>query len=176
MFKLRRDPCSRRFLTARPPSEQWQFACGFKMTRKWIELLVVVQIRIRILAPCQRYISTHCGCGRPLCIFLCARVCVDVFMQNGLCISALVSPLSPLFYPHHSLSSRCSLRAAEGRQRSLHALDCLLHCLCCFCVPVPRSLPIFVFINHNGRLLWVSWWLFFIILGSLLFCCTGFCL
>lgn len=102
------------------------------------------------------------------CVSTSVRVSVDIFRQNGLCISTLVSPLSPLFYPHHSLSSCCSLRAAEGRQRSLHALDCLLHCLCCFCVPVPRSLPIFVFINHNGRLLWVSWWLF------LLFC-VAFC-
>lgn len=93
---------------------------------------------------------------------MCCAVCLFVLMFLGSTDLAL-APLFPLFLsssaPSRSLPCY-SLRAAEGRQWSLHALDCLLHCLNCFCVPVSHSLPIFVFINHNGRLLWVSWWLF----------------
>lgn len=102
----------------------------------------------------------------------CEAVCVCVglwcvlvfFRENGFCISALVSSSSPPSpsLPHScpsiplSLSSYYSHSALEGRQRTLNALCCLLHCLCCFSAPVPHSLPIFVFINHNGCLLRVS--------------------
>lgn len=83
----------------------------------------------------------------------CARTC-------GFCISVpAVScrpPCPPAPSAPRSLSSYYSHSALEGRQRTLNALCCLLHCLCCFSVPVPHSLPIFVFINHNGRLPRVS--------------------
>lgn len=108
--------------------------------------------------------------GVRLCVCVCAGLwCVLVFFrENGFCISALVSSSSPPSpsLPHScpsiplSLSSYYSHSALEGRQRTLNALCCLLHCLCCFSAPVPHSLPIFVFINHNGCLLRVSWWLF----------------
>lgn len=96
-------------------------------------------------------------------VFVCVWM---LFRENGFCISALVSSSSPpspsLSCPSipHPLSSYYSHSALEGRQWTLNALCCLLHCLCCFSVPVPHSLPIFVFINHNGCLLRVSWWLF----------------
>lgn len=93
---------------------------------------------------------------------LCVCVCVDVFRGNGLCISALVSsPPSPSIAL--SLSLYYSHSALEGRQRTLNTLCRLLHCLCCFSVPVLHAHPIFVFINHNGPLLWVSWWLFLVV-------------
>lgn len=95
--------------------------------------------------------------------------------RGGLCISAPVSCSSPPPSPATPLclSSYYSHSALEGRQRTLNALCCLLHCLCCFSVPVPHSLPIFVFINHNGCLLRVSWWLFFF-LARLLFRSAAF--
>lgn len=82
----------------------------------------------------------------------CAHACLWILHQ---CPCCFLPPPKPPPAPR-SLSSYYSHSALEGRQRSLNALCCLLHCLCCFSVPVPHSLPIFVFINHNGRLPQVS--------------------
>lgn len=138
------------------------------MTWKWIELLVVVQDLDSHFGSTS---TSYLNISRMYCTVLPVYLCV--FDVSRMDVELAPFPPPVLLPPSQPPSSCYSLCAAEGRQRSLHALDCLLHCLSCFPVSVLHSLPIFVFINHNGCLLWVSWWLFF--KGCLLFSCTGFC-
>lgn len=97
-----------------------------------------------------------------VCVPVCVCVCWCFQGEMDFALVPLVSsPPSPsialplsLYYSHSAL---------EGRQRTLNTLRRLLHCLCCFSVPVLHAHPIFVFINHNGPPLWVSWWLFLVV-------------
>lgn len=82
------------------------------------------------------------------CVSISVRVCVDVFRQNGLCISTLVSSLSPLFYP--ITASPPVLLSGQQRAVSeacMHWTVCSIVCAVSVCLCLALSQYLFSLIT-----------------------------